>query len=62
MRSVQKVECEDNCLFYCVYSHSKYSPASGKNVLYRWKKLHEQKIQGKVLGEDEREELKRLRK
>lgn len=32
------------------------------NMLYRWKELHEQQIQGKVLAEDEREELKRLRK
>jgi transposase len=32
------------------------------NMLYRWKELHEQQIQGKVLVEDEREELKRLRK
>jgi transposase len=31
-------------------------------MLYRWKELHEQQIQGKVLVEDEREELKRLRK
>ena len=32
------------------------------NILYRWKDLHEQKIEGKVLAEGEREELKRLRK
>ena len=32
------------------------------NMLYRWKELHELQIQGKVLVEDEREELKRLRK
>jgi len=32
------------------------------NMLYRWKELHEQQIEGKVLAEDEREELKRLRK
>ena len=32
------------------------------NMLYRWKGLHEQQIQGNVLVEDEREELKRLRK
>ena len=32
------------------------------NMLYRWKELHEQQIQGKVLVEDEREELKRLRR
>jgi len=32
------------------------------NMLYRWKELHEQKITGKTLVEDEREELKRLRK
>ena len=32
------------------------------NMLYRWKELHEQQITGKSLVEDEREELKRLRK
>lgn len=32
------------------------------NMLYRWKELHEQQAVGKVLAEDEREELKRLRK
>jgi transposase len=32
------------------------------NMLYRWKELHEQHITGKSLVEDEREELKRLRK
>ena len=32
------------------------------NMLYRRKELHEQQIQGNVLVEDEREELKRLRK
>lgn len=32
------------------------------NMLYKWKELHEQKVAGKVLAEDEREELKRLRK
>lgn len=32
------------------------------NMLYRWKDLHQQKIEGKVLAGDEREELKRLRK
>ena len=32
------------------------------NMLYRWKELHEHQVQGKVLVEDEREELKRLRK
>lgn len=32
------------------------------NMLYRWKDLHEQQIEGKVLAEDERAELKRLRK
>jgi transposase len=32
------------------------------NMLYRWKELHEQQVEGKVLAEDEREELKRLRK
>ena len=30
------------------------------NMLYRWKELHEQQIQGKVLVEDEREQLKCL--
>jgi transposase len=30
------------------------------NMLYRWKELHEQQINGKALAEDEREELKRL--
>jgi len=33
----------------------------GANILYRWKDLHEQKMQGKTLVEDEREELKRKR-
>lgn len=32
------------------------------NMLYRWKELHEQQAGGKTLVEDEREELKRLRK
>lgn len=32
------------------------------NMLYRWWELHEQRIQGKVLVEDEQQELKRLRK
>lgn len=32
------------------------------NMLYRWKELHEQQADGKVLAEGEREELKRLRK
>jgi transposase len=32
------------------------------DMLYRWKDLHEQQITGKSLVEDEREELKRLRK
>lgn len=32
------------------------------NMLYRWKELHEQQVEGKALAEDEREELKRLRK
>ena len=32
------------------------------NILYRWKELHEQQITGKLLVEDEREDLKRLRK
>jgi transposase len=31
-------------------------------LLYRWKELHEQQVTGKVLAEDEREELKRLRR
>jgi|GEM_PF-3428736 len=31
-------------------------------MLYKWKELYEQRIQGKVLIEDERDELKRLRK
>ena len=32
------------------------------NMLYKWKELYEHRIQGKVLAEDERDELKRLRK
>jgi transposase len=32
------------------------------NILYRWKQQIEDQQQGKVLTEDEREELKRLRK
>jgi transposase-like protein len=32
------------------------------NILYRWKQHIEEQQQGKVLSEDEREELKRLRK
>jgi transposase len=32
------------------------------NMLYRWKELHEQQVDGKMLAEDERDELKRLRK
>jgi transposase len=31
-------------------------------LLYKWKELHEQKKEGKVLAVDEREELKRLRR
>ena len=31
-------------------------------MLYKWKALHEQQVEGKALVEDEREELKRLRK
>ena len=27
------------------------------NMLYRWKDLHEQKIEGKVLAEDERKRI-----
>jgi len=34
----------------------------GANMLYKWKELYEQRTQGKVLAEDERDELKRLRK
>ena len=32
------------------------------SMLYKWKELHDQQAEGKVLAEDEREELKRLRK
>lgn len=32
------------------------------NMLYRWKELHEQQKAGESLPEDERSELKRLRK
>jgi len=32
------------------------------NLLYKWKELHEQQVEGKALAEDEREELKRSRK
>jgi transposase len=32
------------------------------NMLYRWKEKIEQQLEGKVLVEDERDELKRLRK
>lgn len=32
------------------------------NMLYRWKEQYEAQIEGKTLAEDEREELKRLRK
>lgn len=32
------------------------------SMLYKWKELHEQQVEGKALAEDEREELKRLRK
>ena len=31
-------------------------------MLYKWKELYEQQVEGKTLAEDEREELKRLRK
>ncbi len=34
----------------------------GANMLYRWKDQHEQQLEGKSLAEDERSELKRLRK
>ncbi len=32
------------------------------NMLYKWKEAQEQQQEGSALGEDEREELKRLRK
>jgi transposase len=32
------------------------------NMLYRWKERHEAQLEGKVLSEDERDELKQLRK
>ncbi len=32
------------------------------SMLYKWKELHDQQVEGKVLAEDEREELKHLRK
>jgi transposase len=32
------------------------------SMLYKWKEQHEQQVAGTVLAEDEREELKRLRK
>jgi len=32
------------------------------NLLYKWKELYEHQTAGEVLAEDEREELKRLRK
>ena len=34
----------------------------GTSMLYKWKELHERHVEGKALAEDEREELKRLRK
>ena len=34
----------------------------GSNMLYRWKGQIESQLEGKTLSEDEREELKRLRK
>ena len=43
-------------------------PAAAKSLgitpgmLYKWKDLHDQQADGKVLAEDERDELKRLRK
>lgn len=32
------------------------------NILYRWKEKYEAQLEGKVLSEDERDELKQLRK
>lgn len=32
------------------------------SMLYKWKEFHEQQAEGQALAEDEREELKRLRK
>ena len=32
------------------------------NILYRWKERFEAQLEGKVLSEDERDELKQLRK
>ncbi len=32
------------------------------SMLYKWKELYEQQAEGQALAEDEREELKRLRK
>lgn len=46
------------------YSASEVAKSLGvaANILYRWKGLHAQKVEGKGLAEDERSELLRLRK
>lgn len=46
------------------YSVSEAAKSLGiaASMLYKWKELHDQQAEGKVLAEDEREELKRLRK
>jgi transposase len=46
------------------YSVSEAAKSLGvaTNILYRWKDQHEQLLEGKALAEDERVELKRLRK
>ena len=46
------------------YSVSEAAKSLGvaTNILYRWKDQHEQLLEGKSLAEDERVELKRLRK
>jgi transposase len=46
----------------CTVPNAPKSLGIAANMLYRWKELHEQKITGKTLLEDECEELKRLRK
>ena len=46
------------------YSVSEAAKSLGitAGMLYKWKELHEQQAEGKALAEDERGELKRLRK
>jgi transposase len=46
----------------CSVSEAAKSLGVATHILYRWKDQYEQQLEGKALAEDERCELKRLRK